>query len=332
MRRTNGNKLLKRVGVVVMSFLILLAILPYLIPLSLHDAMIAPYSNSGLFETGDSTIHYRMYIPEGEHVRGKVLLVHGLGGSTFSYEQNAPILAEEGFAVVTADLPGFGYSSRRTDENHAQAHRAELLWQLLDELDVDPVLQSVGDPGWHLGGHSMGGGTIAAMALQRQAQTASVIFIDGALFETSRNRQIVTFPVISRWLQVILERVLIQPRQIERFLTSAYGRAPTVEEVSGYLEPLTVEGTARSAIALLKTAKNRPSEDLRQLTVPAMAIWGEMDSWVPVSDTVRILTLMPQLQIDVIPEAAHCPMETHPEQFNELLLNWLQRFSPLPTE
>ncbi len=323
MKRTNGKKMLKRFGVGVVSFLVLLAILPYLIPLSRHGEMIAPYSNSGFFETGDTTIHYRLYIPEGEPIRGKVLLVHGLGGSTYSFEQNAPILAEEGFVAVSVDLPGFGYSSRYPDENHAQVHRADLLWQLLDMLDAEVVRQEERSAGWHLGGHSMGGGTIAAMAMQRQTQTASLVFIDGALFETSRNSRIATFPVISRWLQVLLERVLIQPPQIERFLTSAYGRAPTVEEVSGYLAPLSVAGTARSATALLKTAQNRPPEELSQLTVPALAIWGGLDSWVPVSDTVRIQTLMPQLKIDVIPEAAHCPMETHPGQFNHILLQWL---------
>lgn len=314
---------LRIAGFSVLGLLLILTVTPYLIPLSSATEGFLPYENSHLLDLEGTVLHYRTYLPPEEKVRGKMLLVHGLGGSTYSYERNAPVLAEAGFAVVSVDLPGFGYSSRNEDENHAQAHRAMLLWSLLDQLDKTPEFQKSPTPGWHLGGHSMGGGTVAAMALIRQADTASLVLIDGAVFENSRNGGIAGVPVISRWLQVLLEHVFLKPDRVEVFLTSAYGRPPTPEEVNGYLVPLSIAGTARSAPALLKTAKNVPAEELAGLQVPAIAIWGENDTWVPVSDTQRIRKLIPQLVVSVIPDAGHCPMETHADDFNLRLLEWV---------
>ena len=99
---------------------------------------------------------------------------------------------------------------------------------------------------------------------------------------------------------------------------------PKQEDISGYYEPLAIPGTARSASALLKSAENMPAANLEQLTMPVLAIWGEKDTWVPVTETDRILSLMPQTVVKIVQGAAHCPMETHPERFNEYLLDWLK--------
>jgi 2-hydroxy-6-oxonona-2,4-dienedioate hydrolase len=314
--------MLKYIKRVLLILLIGFIIIPYLIPLSKPTIPLLPYANSHQFVSNMTTIHYRLYEPELDVFLGKILLVHGLGGSTYSYEKNASILAEAGYQVVTVDLPGFGYSSRNTDEDHSQLNRAHLLWQLLDELDQNQA-NDILDKSWHLGGHSMGGGTVSAMAYQRPSSTASLILIDGALFETSRRGGITSLPVISRWLQVLLEHYLIKPERFEDFLASAYGQSPQPEDILGYYEPLSIPGTARSAISLLKTAENMPSDNLSQLSMPVLALWGEKDTWVPVDETKRIQAELPQTTVIIINEAAHCPMETHPEEFNKYLLDWL---------
>jgi len=324
MNRRVSRFRLRYILVPLLVFLLIFAITPYLIPLSSPAEASLPYENSGFQEVDGSVVHFRTYLPPDGIIREKLLLIHGLGGSTYSYEKNAPVLAEAGIAVVSVDLPGFGYSSRKEQENHAQTHRASLLWQLLDQVDREPAFSGSLSSGWHLGGHSMGGGTAAAMALQRQTDTESLIQIDGALFETSRNSGFAAIPVLSRWVQVLLEHVLIKPARIEAFLTSAYGRPPSPEEVNGYLQPLSVAGTARSALALLKTARNVPPEELAGITVPVFAIWGEKDAWVPLADTGRIRQIIPQTELEVILGAGHCPMETHSESFNQVLLGWLR--------
>lgn len=307
---------LKTLFVGLLVILIILSILPYAIPLSKSEPQVSPYENSYFYQTADTTMHYRLYLPEQEHPLGNIIMVHGLGGSSFSYEKNAPYLASLGYRVITLDLPGFGYSSRNTDENHAQEHRAELIWQCLDDIDASAT--------WHLMGHSMGGGTVAAMAYQNPDKTDSLVLIDGALFNGARGSSwLATIPMVNRWIQVALEHIFIKESRIDSFLASAYGQEATEDQVQGYLLPLQVKGTARAATSFLKTSRNLSEDELSKIKVPVLAIWGEDDTWVPLSEAMRIKVLMPQMEIVSIDGAGHCPMETHAEIFNDTLRQWL---------
>ena len=227
--------MLKRILLVSLAILLIILIFPYFVPLSKPVTIALPYDNSATFTIDNTTIHYRTYPTQNSKVQGNVLMIHGLGGSTFSYEKSAPFLAAQGYYVITLDLPGFGYSSRNPDENHAQTHRASLIWQILDQID-DQIKQSYSmtdSVKWHLVGHSMGGGTVAAMAHQEPKRTESLVFVDGALFETSRGGfTLSSVPMLLRWVQVALEHVIINEDRIRSFLSSAYGVAPTAEQVA----------------------------------------------------------------------------------------------------
>ncbi len=322
MKKLGYKHIFKSALKVILVLLLLIMAVPYVIPLTKYQPQTLPYENSYYF-IGASTIHYRVYKPDNDTLLGKILLIHGLGGSTFSYEKNAPVLAKAGYLVITVDLPGFGYSDRNINEDHAQTARAEQLWQLLDKLDTSLLIEDMQSYTWHIGGHSMGGGTAAAMAYLRQDDVASIILIDGALFDTNRSNALITSPFFSRLIQVLLEHVMIKPKHIESFLTSAYGKAPTSDQVLGYYTPLSIPGTARSALALLKTAKNISETQLKTLVLPILAIWGENDNWVSLDTTIKIKELMPQTQISIIKNAGHVPMETHPDDFNLIFLDWL---------
>jgi 2-hydroxy-6-oxonona-2,4-dienedioate hydrolase len=319
------KRIVKILGIVVLVLLVCSCLLPYAIPLShpSDTALLQPYSNSAYLTIGDVTLHYRLFKPTTEKLQGKILLVHGLGGSTYSYEKTAPVLAEAGYLVVAVDLPIFGYSERIADFDHSQVNRSRLLWDFLDVLDIRLSLDWA-RLGWHLAGHSMGGGTVAAMAANRQERTASLILIDGALFETSKSAGLVTFfPPVVRWLQIVLEKSILREKNIRSFLASAYGTQPTDADVAGYLDALSVPGTALAVRSFLKTSRNVPVEELRGLSMPALAIWGSDDTWVPFSDTQKIEAFIPQLEIRPIKGAGHIPMETHPAEFNRILLEFL---------
>lgn len=323
------KKVLKWIGIVLLGMILLASIVPYLVPLSRSEDVtkIRPYDNSMYYEANGAVVHYRLFLPATESVKGKILLVHGMGGSTYSFEKTVPELTAAGYMVVAADLPGFGYSSRPEEFDHSQKSRSALLWGLVDEVD-ETSPEGFGAEGWHLGGHSMGGGTVAAMAVDREDSTKSLILIDGALLENDRGGLLFSIPPVTRWIQVALEHYVIRAVNIRSFLESAYGKEPTEEQVSGYLDPLSLPGTARGAAQLLRTSENIPLEELSRLSLPVTAIWGENDSWVPLSDTDRIRDVLPQLEVEIIEGAGHVPMESHPEAFNAALLSALERQSP----
>jgi len=191
------RKLVRAVIVV----LVILSVLPYLIPTrySLLKLPEQPFPESNCVRIDDTLLHYRLWEPRGA-MQGKMLMVHGFGGSTFSWRHNVEPLTNAGYLVVAVDLPGFGFSDRSARDVYGQSERGALLWQLLELIENS---RGHGGLGWHLMGHSMGGGTVAAMSTQEPARTASVIFVAGALFPESRRINVLmVLPPVQRWLQV----------------------------------------------------------------------------------------------------------------------------------
>ena len=222
------KKILIRLFLVVVGTLLLL---PYFLP---NESTIVandmPFDNSAFFTTYDDVkLHYRIWQPEQTPI-GKILLVHGLGGSTFSYRKNAPALAEAGYTVIAVDLPAFGYSSKQRGLSHDQETRAKWLWQLLYDFDRN----NNDETSWHLAGHSMGGSTVLAMSNANPKAVSSLILIDPAITNEQPNSSWWLVGPISQWLKVGLNSFLITENNLSNVLASAYGTKPSDPEVKGY--------------------------------------------------------------------------------------------------
>lgn len=293
---------------------------PVFMPMALADPL--PFDNSAFAEVNGVSSHYRTYRPRDERVQGKLLLVHGLGGSTFSFDASAPLITEKGYYVVSVDLPGFGFSGRDPAYDHSQQNRAADVWLLLQVIDQNLPQKAAAMP-WHLAGHSMGGGTVAAMAMQEPSRAQTLILVDAALFDAPNSGGFLAFPPLGRWAMTALEHFLITENRVKSLLTSAYGRDPSQAEIEGYLAPLRLPGTARSWLNLARKSKNEDPTRLKGLAVPIFAIWGSRDTWVPLEALDKVRVLRPDLTARIIEGAAHCPMETHPDVFSAAVLAWL---------
>ncbi len=301
------------------ALFILLSLLPYIIPLQLpggsrHELA---YDNSEFADIEGVELHFRRWVGDDDSAVN-VLLVHGLGGSTFTWRYTAPVLQVEGYRVTAVDLHGFGLSERQAGLEHNSEARAERLWLLLEKLY--PKGQ------WHLVGHSMGGGTVTAMALQEPGKVKSVTLAAGALaeFEPSLFTLLLKYPPVSRWIRVLGPRLLFSESWVEQALASAYGRQPTAEEIEGYYYPLTIEDTDVVFVDLIKTAPAPLLDRVGELDMPVLCIWGEDDAWVSLEQGEKLIQLIPHAELAVIAEEGHCPMETSPDLFNTALLDFIK--------
>ena len=256
MKRNGKRRRLRGLKWTLLCVLILFILLPYLFPISAPAAMdgTKPFDNSAFMVVNGISFHYRTYHARSSAIEGKLLLVHGLAGSTFSFEVSAPLVSQEGYFVVSVDLPGFGYSDRNPAYDHSQANRAKDLWGLLSVIDQGMDDTAAMMP-WHLAGHSMGGGTVAAMAMQDPSRVKSLIFVDAALFESPDGGGFLSIPSLNRWMLTALEHFLITENRIKSLLSSAYGTEPTIDQIKNYLLPLRLPGTARSLLSMIRTAK-----------------------------------------------------------------------------
>ncbi|TVQ85875.1 MAG: alpha/beta hydrolase [Bacteroidetes bacterium] len=279
-----------------------------------------PFSNSHFTTINGLKLHYRVWEPSKENLVGNVFMVHGFGGSTFSWQGVADSLQQLGYRAVAIDVPPFGFSDRAPRQNHSVTARASLLIALLE--------QEFPGTTWHLAGHSMGGGIVQAMALMEPSLFESVNFVAATLFSSikpgSRQSPLwMSIPGLTSFAGNIAESWIINRSRIEQLLTSAYGQNPSPEQVEGYLLPLQVPGTARSILHMQRFNKELTELDAKALSIPALAIWGENDTWVSLQSRKSILEQIYGVQLRVIKQAGHNPMETHFKEFIDIYIAFL---------
>ena len=117
---------------------------------------------------------------------------------------------------------------------------------------------------------------------------------------------------------------MINEQRIGALLESAYGQKPNEQQVAGYLAPLRVPGTAQSLGRMVATAREEDLAGFPDLPLPILAIWGEQDSWVPLSALKALQALRPDMTAQVVKGAGHCPMETHPQEVAEVMTAWFE--------
>jgi 2-hydroxy-6-oxonona-2,4-dienedioate hydrolase len=284
-----------------------------------------PFRNSHFITVDSVRFHYRTWNDTLQKAKGKVVLIHGFIGSTFSWRENFDTLEKSGYKVFAIDLPGFGYSDRSLKVNQSQSNRARLLWDLLEQLDTGDSLK------WNLIGHSMGGGTVEAMALMKPGRTNSLTIVDGMVFLKNENVQ-GAFVTISRNKQYnkafssLVEKNVFTYNMIERLFKKNYGYVPDSSIVNGYLTPLLIHGSAESVLSVFSNSKEIIDLDIKELEkLPVLVVWGGKDRTISLSRGKRFVRNVPSAELKIIPGEKHDPMETNPEEFNKLLIMFLNK-------
>jgi pimeloyl-ACP methyl ester carboxylesterase len=64
---------------------------------------------------------------------------------------------------------------------------------------------------------------------------------------------------------------------------------------------------------------------LGEIQVPALVVHGSQDTLVPLADSREAARRIPCAQLEVIPGAGHWPMREKPDQFNRLVVDFLNQ-------
>jgi pimeloyl-ACP methyl ester carboxylesterase len=156
-----------------------------------------------------------------------------------------------------------------------------------------------------------------------------VVYIAGNPILSARElraRERYRSPRFRRFIAGLVEgRYLDHPERIAALIERAYNREPRPEEVAGYLAPLQTPGTAL-AILTGYSAQWPPAADAARLDrVPTLVVWGEDDRWVKPEVAKRLRGDLPSARWVTIAGAGHAPMETHPAQTAEAVLEQFNR-------
>jgi pimeloyl-ACP methyl ester carboxylesterase len=274
------------------------------------------------FDTGSVQINYLRR--EG---RGRTLLfVHGLGGSAETWLHQLRGL-DPSLDCVAVDLPGFGRSSKPMDAPYGYTYFARAVGKLVDHLALDrPVLV----------GHSLGGGTVLRLAVQRPACPAGIVLIasGGLCHQFTFALRVLTLPGVGEALTRPSERGVrarfqefIAPEDplYEPFFEVALASARDRASQHAFLQTLrnnatVFSGTRRSIRPIL--------EGLDRIRCPVLALWGDKDPVVRLSDARPNLERLPLRHLEVFAGLGHEPHFVEPDRANGLIQDFV---SSLPS-
>lgn len=250
-----------------------------------------------------------------------IILVHGLGGYAENWMHNVDVLSKH-FRVYTVDLVGFGKSDK-PDAPYTYDYFTDFIKDFMGALNIEKA---------HLAGHSLGGGIVLKFALKYPEKVKKLVLISGSGLgkEISPIHRFTSLPVIGNMIakpslkgistlykSMVYDKSVITGDMVEL----AYQMISSPGGQEAYLS------TTREMINLfgMREESFRPIRDkLNLLKAPVMVLWGRQDKIIPVSHVQTAEKKIKNVTSHIFDHCGHLPMLEHPEEFNSLLVQFLE--------
>lgn len=257
-----------------------------------------------------------------------IVLLHGLGGSTYSFRHLIPELARR-HRVVALDLKGFGRSDKPFDQAYTTTDQARVILAVMATLRLERVT---------LVGHSFGGAVALKLVQMTQDQMAQVgrrpvvsrlVLMNTPAFPQalSRHHALLQVPVLPYVALTVIPPIL----SARAMLATARPRGPrpTDEDAIAYADPLygfdgkhALITTARQIVAA------NPNEIVpfyRRIHQSTLLIWCRNDPTVPEETGHRLARILPRAHLVLLDGCTHLPAEEAPHDTLRALYSFLGR-------
>ncbi len=247
-----------------------------------------------------------------------ILLVHGFGGSVYSWRENIKSLYEAGFRVLAIDLKGFGLSSKAYNEDYSHKSQAEYLYKFLQQIGVKKV---------NIVGHSMGANIATIFAMEYPNNVQSLVIVDGAIVQEDATTLPFLFDIkpIRNIFKLTVQNVL-NKENFSEFLKSAYVNQSVISNsvIDNYYIPLQTNNWEDALMGISRDGyKNKIPKSFESLKIPVLIVWGKNDPWINIEKGINLNQEIINSKFIVIDGSGHLPMEEKPKEFNQTLLDFL---------
>jgi magnesium chelatase accessory protein len=236
-----------------------------------------------------------------------MLLLHGTGAATHSWQGLAPLLAER-YRLIAPDLPGHGFSSAGLRRQMSLPGMAAAVDALLRALDTRPELVL---------GHSAGAAVGARLCLDEAIAPRALIALNGAFlpFAGLRGRLsspaaklLAAVPSVPRWFNLAASSDAVADT-----LVRITGSRPPAATIRHYETLLRCERHVAAALQMMAewNLHTLPRE-LAALRCPLHLLACANDAAVPVEQARQLAARVPQARVEVIPRVGHLGHEENP--------------------
>ncbi|MEV5652447.1 alpha/beta hydrolase [Nocardia sp. NPDC052254] len=243
-----------------------------------------------------------------------VVLIHGLGASTVSWDPVVPALRDR--YVVRIDLLGHGRSAK-PDGGYGMAEQASRVGVVLDRIGVRHAV---------VVGHSSGGYVATSLAEQRHDLVRALTLIDtGARLDAFTDNgpagELLLDPVVGPALWPLL------PDSVLRYtLSSAFSRDDQIPDAMvADLRGMTYRSLTATSAASDEYLRDRQEPDrLVDLGLPVMVIFGSRDKRFPAVSYAEYRRV-PKVRIESL-DCGHTPMIEEPGPTGTLIHDFTEQF------
>jgi pimeloyl-ACP methyl ester carboxylesterase/putative sterol carrier protein len=244
-----------------------------------------------------------------------VVAIHGLGATKASFLATVAALAPR-FRVIAIDLPGHGDSSKPVGAPYDARWFGDAVVQLLDALELERA---------HVVGNSLGGRVALEIGLRAPDRVDRLALLAPSMAWRRKRPWAPALRLVRPELGVLphAPRPVVE-RVLDRFMPEArsgWAAAGVDEFLRSFLTP---RGRAAFYAAARQIYLEEPEgEDgfwprLRELSVPALFVWGRRDSLVPLAFARHVTDAVPAAQHLEL-DCGHVPQMERPRETHEAL-------------
>jgi len=251
-----------------------------------------------------------------------VVLIHGWPLSHEAWADQAPALTAAGYRVISYDRRGFG-NSEKPGSGYDYDSLTKDLDGLLEELDLQDVT---------LVGFSMGGGEVVRYVAKHGEERLRSVVLASAVPPFMLKSDDNPDGAISQDEADQMAGQLDQDRDafFDTFTTqffSANGELKVTEQQRQEAVALCLQSDQVAALKCMESFGGTDfRDDLAAITGPTLVIHGDGDGTVPFEASGRRTNqAVPQSELHVVSGGPHGINVSHAEEFNQVLLAFLQR-------
>lgn len=271
------------------------------------------YDNSFYYEEGAYTLHYRIFKADNE--KAKVMMIHGFGCSTNTWEPVAKALVDDGYTCYLVDLPGFGYSTRETEIADGDYKvREEMVINLMKS--IAPITE------WHIAGHSMGGGVAMNIACLEPEIKSLMLFCPCPIVEQEgMMADMMSSKLMGAMANFIFEKLtkitpLLRLVALMAFMDFEF----TMDyDLTLFSAPLQIHNTGYSNMITSAKAMGNDFDKISKLTMPVLLVQADKDLILTAAMKTQVGEAFPNAQTYNVAGGGHLCIENHAEELAELI-------------
>ncbi|MGP0225144.1 alpha/beta fold hydrolase [Paenarthrobacter sp. NCHU4564] len=238
-----------------------------------------------------------------------LVCIHGVGSRADRFVPAMPALAASGFRIIAVDLPGHGLASKPEDFGYRPRDFARFLEGVLEALDLRGVTVL---------GTSLGGQVGATLACNRPDLVADLVLIGTmGIVPMDTDSMVPPEKVSDGSPEAVRAKLTFLVSSPDQIVDAWVREESQINSSAGARQALHKAAQALNEDSVADLQTERLLDVRPDLNV--LLVWGEKDSWTPLSMGYRSRDALPEAELRVMQDCGHAPYFENPAEFAAII-------------